>query len=221
MYKPQEILEIAGYAAEIMMKNGGETYRVEEMIGYICSSANMENIASFVTPTGIVISLSKNGEPPETIVKRIRERGTNLEKVSLINDFSRKIGVEQWGYHEAMGRLKEVDYKKEYPHKIGIIFASGLASGAFTIFLGGFWIDVLPSIVASLIIQTIIFYSIVKDITFFSDFTGGFLAGTLGIIFIKLGFGVSLDRIVIGAIIPLVPGLAITNAVRDAIKGEL
>jgi uncharacterized membrane protein YjjP (DUF1212 family) len=62
---------------------------------------------------------------------------------------------------------------------------------------------------------------LVREINFFSEFLGGFLAVLMGISFVKAGLGQSLDGIVIGAIIPLVPGIAITNAVRDVVKGEL
>lgn len=220
-YKPQEILEVAGYAAMLMMKNGGETYRVEEMINYICASVGVENVSSFVVPTGLVISISHRGDTPETTVVRLRERVINLDKVSQVNDFSRKMVTEKWGYQEAINRLKEIDQKPDLINKYWIISASGMASGLFTVFLGGGAADALASLIISVVIQSVIYLSLVKEINFFSDFLGGFLAGMLGISFVKAGIGVSLDGIVIGAIIPLVPGIAITNAVRDAVKGEL
>lgn len=221
MYKTQEVLDIAGYAAELMMKNGGETYRVEEMVTYICAGLGMENISSFATPTGLIISISQSGNPPETIVKRLKKRETNLEKVSLVNDFSRKIITEKWSYEEAHQRLKNIDQKKEYLGTAGVIIASGIVSGAFTLFIGGLWIDTVPSIISSIIIQSAILFTLIEEVNFLSDFLGGLVAGFLGIQFVNMGLGVNLDLIVIGAIIPLVPGIPLTNGIRDAIKGEL
>lgn len=37
----------------------------------------------------------------------------------------------------------------------------------------------------------------------------------------KLGIGTDLDKIIIGSVMPLVPGLHITNAVRDLMAGHL
>ncbi len=221
MYKPQEVLEIAGYAAEIVMKNGGETYRAEEMINYICKGLGMENISSYVTPTGLIISVSQPGEPPETIVKRIKERLYNLEKVSLVNDFSRNIIIKKWGHETALQYLHEIDKRKPGVNTSGVIFASALASGVFTLFLGGLLADATASFLASLIIQGAIFLSVIKEVNFFPELMGGFFAGFLSIILVKNGLGQNLDLIVIGAIIPLVPGIPLTNGIRDAIKGEL
>jgi len=220
-YKPQEILEVAGFAAGIMMKNGGETYRVEEMITYLCASAGMDNTSSFVIPTGLVISVSRSGATPETIVVRLRERGTNLEKVSLVNDFSRKMAIQKWSYPEAMARLQEIDSTQDSYKKYWVILASGMVAGLFTLFLGGVGMDAIASFITSVVIQSLIIFSLVREINFFSEFLGGFLAVLMGISFVKAGLGQSLDGIVIGAIIPLVPGIAITNAVRDVVKGEL
>jgi uncharacterized membrane protein YjjP (DUF1212 family) len=220
-YKPQEILEVAGFAAEVMMKNGGETYRVEEMIAYLCAGAGMDKISSFVIPTGIVISVSHRGGAPETIVVRLRERGINLEKVSLVNDFSRNMATKKWHYGEAMERLRQIDSASNSYNKYLVILTAAMASGLFTLFLGGTGMDAGASFMTSLVIQSLIFFSLVREINFFSEFLGGFLAVLLGISFVKAGLGQSLDSIVIGAIIPLVPGVAVTNAVRDVVKGEL
>jgi uncharacterized membrane protein YjjP (DUF1212 family) len=40
-------------------------------------------------------------------------------------------------------------------------------------------------------------------------------------LFVVIGFGHELDKIVIGSVMPLVPGLLITNAVRDLMAGHL
>lgn len=43
----------------------------------------------------------------------------------------------------------------------------------------------------------------------------------MAITFVKLGIGHELDKIIIGSVMPLVPGLLITNAVRDLMAGHL
>ena len=59
------------------------------------------------------------------------------------------------------------------------------------------------------------------DIRFISEFFASLIIGVLAFLFIHSGFGVSLDRVIIGAVMPLVPGLHITNAVRDLMAGHL
>ena len=48
-----------------------------------------------------------------------------------------------------------------------------------------------------------------------SNIAGGAVAAIASMVFFKLCVGKNLDQIVIGSIIPLVPGVAFTNAIRD------
>ena len=58
--------------------------------------------------------------------------------------------------------------------------------------------------------------------TFFvNNFIGAALASVLSLISITIGFGRNMDIIIIGSIMSLVPGVAITNALRDTISGTL
>lgn len=58
-------------------------------------------------------------------------------------------------------------------------------------------------------------------LTFFiNNFIGAFLASLFSYIFVKLGIGQNLDKIIIGSIMYLVPGVAITNAIRDTMSGD-
>jgi uncharacterized membrane protein YjjP (DUF1212 family) len=47
------------------------------------------------------------------------------------------------------------------------------------------------------------------------------LIGFLSFLFVKIGLGHQLDKIIIGSVMSLVPGLLVTNAVRDLMAGHL
>ncbi len=47
-----------------------------------------------------------------------------------------------------------------------------------------------------------------------------FLIGLFAVLFVKIGFGKDLDNIVIGNIMLMIPGVAITNSLRDMISGD-
>ena len=44
---------------------------------------------------------------------------------------------------------------------------------------------------------------------------------SLALLAVKIGLGSGMDKIIIGSVMPLVPGLLITNAVRDLMDGHL
>jgi len=56
---------------------------------------------------------------------------------------------------------------------------------------------------------------------FFINTLGGAMAAILAIIAVHFKLGFHVDKIIIGSIMLLVPGLAITNAIRDTIAGDL
>ncbi len=53
-------------AGEVMMKSGGEIYRVEEVITRICRACGIPHVEVFATPTGIFASIGSGGEDSDT-----------------------------------------------------------------------------------------------------------------------------------------------------------
>ena len=57
--------------------------------------------------------------------------------------------------------------------------------------------------------------------SFFVNGACSFLAALTAIAGVRLGVGQNLDKIIIGAFMGLVPGVAITNFMRDVLEGDL
>ena len=55
----------------------------------------------------------------------------------------------------------------------------------------------------------------------FAEFTASLVIGLLSALLVASGLGTQIDKIIIGSVMPLVPGLSITNAVRDLMAGHL
>ncbi|MDV9931534.1 threonine/serine exporter family protein [Clostridioides difficile] len=56
---------------------------------------------------------------------------------------------------------------------------------------------------------------------FFVNAIGAVIIASCSILILKLGFIKTLDHLIAGAIMLLVPGLALTNALRDLLDGQL
>ena len=54
----------------------------------------------------------------------------------------------------------------------------------------------------------------------FSEFTASLVLGFVAFFAVKYGYGTELDKIIISSVMPLVPGILITNAVRDLMAGH-
>jgi uncharacterized membrane protein YjjP (DUF1212 family) len=216
-----EIMEVCLLAGKIMLQSGGETYRVEDTMMRMAAALGIEKSHSYVTPTGIIFS-AESTEPTKTKLIRISERSTDLEKVAMVNSVSRKISSGEIGLDEAKAQLKEIDAANlAFPIMVQLAAAS-LASGCFMIMFKGEWADFIPSMIAggAGYLSFIYFHRFVP-IKFFSEFLASFVIGLISLFFVKMGLGQQLDKIIIGSVMPLVPGLLVTNAIRDLMAGHL
>ncbi|MGG4145261.1 threonine/serine exporter family protein [Paenibacillus algorifonticola] len=216
----QDIASICLLAGKIILQNGGETYRVEDTMVRIAGAYGVANAYSYVTPTGIIFAL--DGAAQSTRLVRISERSTNLKKVTLVNDISRRICQGNLQRHEAYKQLQDIEQEADdYPAWLKVLVAA-IASGCFLIMFRGSWNDFLPVALASGIgFLCLLTLHRIMPITFFASFLSAVISGSLAVLMVWLGFGHNLDKIIIGSIMPLVPGLHITNAVRDLMAGHL
>ncbi|OIK16208.1 hypothetical protein BIV60_05365 [Bacillus sp. MUM 116] len=216
-----EIMEVCLLAGKIMLQSGGETYRVEDTMMRIAAAFGIENSHSYVTPTGIIFS-AEGREPTKTKLIRISERSTDLKKVALVNSISRRISNGELTPEKALQLLKELEtHTLTFPFMIQVLAASS-ASGCFLIMFNGDWNDFIPAMISGGLgyFSNIYFHRFVP-IKFFSEFLASFVIGLLSFLFVKLGVGHELDKIIIGSVMTLVPGLLITNAIRDLMAGHL
>ncbi len=216
-----EIMEVCLLAGKIMLQSGGETYRVEDTMMRIAAAFGIEKSHSYVTPTGIIFS-AEGTEPTKTKIIRISERSTDLKKVAMVNSISRKISSGEITLKDAWEQLHEIDSMNiTFPFMIQVAAAS-LASGCFMIMFMGGWNDFIPAMITGGIgFLSFVYFHRFVPIKFFSEFLASFMIGLLAFLFVKIGAGHQLDKIIIGSVMPLVPGLLVTNAIRDLMAGHL
>lgn len=216
-----DIMEVCILAGKIMLTNGAETYRVEDTMIRIAHSFGAKEAHSYVTPTGIVFSI-EGDQPTKTKLVRINERTTDLNKVTKVNSISRKISNQQLTVEEAWYALKKVEESPPTYSMFIQIFAAALASGCFLIIFKGSWFDFPAAFVAGGVgLLTFIYAQKLVSIKFFAEFIASFIIGLVAMFFVYFGFGLDIDKIIIGSVMPLVPGLLLTNAVRDIMAGHL
>lgn len=205
-------------AGRLMIESGAETYRVEDTMTRMAISQGLIGTQSFVTPTGIMFSLGKDGS---TRLMGIRHRGTDLNKIALVNQTSRKLTSTEITIDEAYEELQEVaSANLTYPFYLQVL-AGAIASGCFLILFAGSWWDVPAATIAGgigFIVATLIHE--ITRVKFFAEFLAAAIVGTIAFLAVLLNLGGNLNIIIISGVMPLVPGLLITNAVRDLMAGH-
>lgn len=219
MKKKVSVAKVCMLAGKIMLESGAETYRVEDTMNRIAAVYGSETAQSYATPTAINFS---TGIEKQAWFMRIENRSTDLHKIAEVNRISRLITEKEPDISEALTMLTEIEHAKLAFSKWVQIVSAILVSGCFTIMFGGLWDDFIPAAITGGVgfaFMLVVLHFI--NIRFIADFFASFVIGIFAVLFIKTGYGVELDKIIIGAVMPLVPGLPITNAVRDLLAGHL
>ena len=216
-----EIIEVCLLAGKIMLQSGGETYRVEDTMMRIAAAFGIDKTHSYVTPTGIIFS-AEGDEPTKTKLIRISTRSTDLKKVAMVNSVSRRITSGDINLDQALTHLKELEaLNVTFPFMVQVAAAS-IASGCFMIMFKGVWSDFIPAMISGGAgYFGFLYFHRYIPVKFFSEFLASFIIGLLSLIFVKIGIGQQLDKIIIGSVMTLVPGILVTNAVRDLMAGHL
>nr|WP_058300819.1 threonine/serine exporter family protein [Gorillibacterium timonense] len=213
------IVEICLLAGKLMLQNGAETYRVEDTMTRMAAAFGAENAQSYVTPTGIWFS---QGEKEPAKMARISVRSTDLRKVTLVNSISRQAANGELDILQVQDRLREVEASKVAYSPWLQLLAAALSSGCFLMMFQGVWQDFIPAMVAGGVgfAASVLVHRFVP-LKFFSELLAAFLIGVIATLFVRYGHGQQIDKIIVGSVMPLVPGLLITNAVRDLMAGHL
>lgn len=216
-----EILKLASLAGRIILENGGETYRTEDTIIRMLEN-KVDKVETFVTPTGIFVSVEQEGKI-YTQISRVLKRSTNLNKVALVNDLSRRFSKEDLAkldikqYRDELLAIKEMEGYNNYI----TIFGAGIAAASSVMLFGGSLGDFIPTFIIAMVVQTCV--GALQKLgfpNFIVNCFGGALATIFSILFSQAGLG-SLDMLIVGSVMVLVPGVAITNSIRDIISGDL
>lgn len=205
---------------EQMLVSGAEINRVEDSIRRICKSYNAKRVDVFTITSSIVVTLQREDGSSFTQTRRIHKYSTNLDKVDRLNNLSRYICSYTPEANYIVNELKKIDNGKTYnSHVESIVYV--IIAGVFTIFFGGSLCDaVVSSVIAIFLRLSITLTQKVDTNILFVNIIGSFIIGLLAVLSVNIGIGKSLENIIIGNIMLMIPGIALTNSIRDIIRGD-
>ena len=222
-----EVLEVASEAGHILLENGAEISRVEDIMSRIASHYGVDTSNFFVLSNGIFTAGSMervrgSGGQTETYanVEFIPLRAIQLSKVVAVNRLSYDISYDLCTLEQARERLRIIRNAPPKPDWEQIL-GSAFGAAGFCIVFGGGWLDCAAAfVVGALLYSYILFFSS----RFLSKIVGGvsnaLMATILCMLFHRIGFGNSLSNMIIGAIMPLIPGVPFVNGVRDLANSD-
>lgn len=214
-----EPLHLAG---RLIMENGGETCRVEETILRMGHAFGFEEVECFAVPSGLFVSYRKSDGTIETAVKRIRRKGTNLTRIDEVNAVSRHLEQERMSCEEVLRQLKQIENTPPRMTPVKMTLAAALSTAGWALmFGGGVWDLVVAFLVGMLIEAMALLLDKFHMQTLVSTLAGGFLAAFIPMVIHQLTGQLVVEATVGGALMPMLPGLAMTNAVQDTMRGDM
>lgn len=214
------VLKVALLAGEILMQSGSEVYRAEDTAKIIAKGLGVD-AECFFMPTGIFISGSGEDGKPISLMKRITRRTVDLHRIEMVNAFSRRISEENLSLEEAEKELLQIMEGPYFKFPV-MLFAAAITAPVYTLLFKGTITDAIIAAPISVIIFLINSeISKVGFFQFFSLFVSGVIAGALTVFAKEVYPPIYIDKVITGAIMILVPGIAITSAIKDALKGDL
>ena len=214
-------VRVVADAAEWMIENGAEVARVQDAAAELARALGMRETECFALPTGLILTLTDGAGFTSTVVRRIGRRSLHLERLTRIETVVRETSRQGWALGEAWLRLKEAAGTPGYPSWVAVP-ASGLGAGGFTLFFGGgFGEGAAAFAVGALWAAVRLLLDRPKVPPVFTITLGSFLVVTGSLVAARLVPPLLAEPIATGALMLLVPGLALVNALRDLVAGEL
>ena len=216
-----DVSDLVLLAGQLILENGGETFRVEETMVRMALAGGGHTADVFAIPQGIFCTINE-GLHTHTRVARIHNRGFNLAKVLEVNRISRQLAAGILTVETAYNELLKVDaLPRRFPTGIRLL-AGAVGSAGFSYLLGAHVGSVFVAGMTGLLVMLVMEFLQKKEVLhFFSLAIAGAMTAVANLVVKQYWPAVQFDLAIIGSIMALVPGLAITTSVRDALFEDL
>lgn len=211
----RRVLNLALDAGHILLENGAEIARVEETMEKICTHYGVQTGEFFVLSNGIFTTAGHTTDKSYARVQHIPVKGTQMDRIVAVNQLSREIVAGRYEHIEEAEKQLEVIRQMPRTRLWKQVLASGAGSGFFCVLFGGGVLDCVSSFIAGFLLYLYVLRVGSHLSKIVNNIIGGMLVVLICLACKSLIPGTNLSPMISGAIMPLVPGVAFTNGIRD------
>lgn len=220
MATTKEVLALAVELADVMLRNGGEIYRIEDTVIHILEAYQVENFDVYVLSNGIFASANEDKDDACSMVRHVPLGSVNLTKIAYLNQLARDLCTHACSIEDGWKRINTAKNLPPYSTKIQNFFC-GLGSGCYAFIFGGSMVDFGFAFIIGFFEQILLTYLTKQNVSrFLRNVFSSMFVSACSILILQTGLPVLQDKIIIGAIMPLVPGITFTTAIRDFYNGD-
>lgn len=217
-----KLLNIAVELGCRLMSSGAEIYRVEESVRRLLQAYGLESPDVFAIPNCVIVSVATPTGHPITRMRRIAAHGTDIELLERCNDLCRSLCAHRPPVEEAQALLDGLSGCPVYaPWQV--LLGYGIAPAFFSPLFGGGAADALSAMLGGLAVGFCLLYGtkLIGSNSFFRTAICSAVASLASLLLVRLGIGQNLDTVTISVLMVLVPGVALTNAMREIMAGDM
>ena len=210
---------------ERMLLCGGEVSRVEDTISRILKSYGAARVEVFTILSFISLTAVFDQETALTENRRVSivAYSNDFARLEQLNALSRAVCAETPDLSVIAERLAAIDLppRKKQLRELYWLLGYILSGSGFAIFFGGTWRDSLGAGICCLAVwflNWLLKRSALQRL--FHAFLISFIAGVLCYLEILLGLGEHPGQVMMAVIMVLIPGIAITNAMREVLISD-
>ena len=216
----EERLALVLDIAEQLVISGAEVARTEYSVRRICKSFGAVRTEALSITTSLIVTVYYDEYGSVTQTRRVDKFAYNMDRLEKMNELSREICDKKLSIEDGRKRFSELMAEKYYSFHTQILFFM-LIAFTFTLFFGGSIKDALVSSFIAIIFKYIDEFARKIEINKFipivaSSLLGGFLA----IMAVRAGLADSVGKVSIGDVMLLIPGIMLTNSLRDMFGGD-
>ena len=209
-------------AGRIILENGGETYRAEDTVLRMAQALGLAEADVFAVPSGLFISFTDEAGERRASVNRVHLQGTHLERVDRVNQISRHLASGELSPEMLIDELKTAGRLGDQLAWWFAPVSACLSAMGFAVMFGGGLVDIVIGGLCAALTQLVPFLFRRDDSSgMAATLVGGILCAFIALWFHAVtGLGVP-DAIIASSLMPLVPGLSMTNAMQDILRGDM
>ncbi len=205
---------------EMMLTSGAEVNRVEDTMQRMARAYGCTRVDVFTITSSIVVTVQDSQGEIFTQTRRILNYDTDMYKIERCNSLSRMVCAKPLVRAELEAAIGEIRKEQAYPKWVNCL-GYGLVAFSFTVFFGGTVWDALASCLCGVLLylSTLLCVHIRLQRIVMTILCSA-IVGFGAVAFTRLGLGASVDKICIGNVMLLIPGISFTTSLRDMISGD-
>ena len=218
-----KLLNMATDLGYQLMSSGAEIYRAEESVYRLLRAYGLEHPQVFAIPNALIVSVTTPQGHPITRMSRIPSHGTDIERLERCNDLCRRLCFEPMPLDEAQAQISALSKGVKTYHPGLVLLGYAMGAACFAPLFGGCLKDSIAACLCGLIVGLCIMYGgrLIGSNSFFRTVICSAVASLSALLVCRMGIGHDVDKVTIGVLMLLVPGAALTNAMREIMAGDI